>query len=581
MTRWTLAMSLATAVLAASPSQQPRDGHPPPSTGAAGIAGTMVMTDPLATPVRYGVVRLTSPALAVDAIYALTGEDGGFKFSALPPGDYYVTGERPGFLPSSFGARHAAGPGTPIALAAGQRVDGVRIQLVRGSVIAGSVLDDLGRPAPGLTVTAERYGLTTETGERLPRPVEIGIGTAITDEDGLYRLYGLEPGDYILAASPTKAGPEATAPRVTDADIAWATLLLNTPPGNPLPVDRRDKKTTAAVKGHGAAPLYYPSAGSVAEATRISLGVAEERTGIDFSMRPVASSIVAGQVSGSYSAISGGGKVVIVDHASTFQAGARWDDQGKFTIVGVPPGQFTIIATPENGQMRGVADVYADGGVVLLPLSLTPNATLRGRLVFEGADSPDPLLARLFLAPASRTDAAYRTPLPRKDGTFVLTSVPAGTYRLSATMPQNMQPGWRAKSAMLGDVDLFDTPVVVRSLDNITDIVITFVDKRSEISGSMTGPDGAPAVDYTVLAFSADSRFWTPQSRRTQWVRPNTQGRFSVRDLPAGDYIIAAVSDIEPGQWNDAKFLEELALFGVKVTLGDGEKKMQNLKIGR
>jgi hypothetical protein len=573
---WPIALWFA--AIAVSPVQQPRDGHPPPTTGAGSIAGTMVMADPLATPVRRGVVRLTSPALAVDAVYALTDENGAFTFSALPPGDYSVTGERPGFLPSSFGAKHAAGPGTPIALAAGQRVGDARVQLIRGSVITGTILDKLGRPAPGLTVEAQRYGLTPDTGEHLPRQVEIGTGSAISDADGRYRLFGLEPGEYVVSAWPGALGPEASTRQITDADLAWATLLLNTPPGNALPPDRRDKKA-AAVSGVGDAPLYYPSANSIADATRISLGVADERTGIDFSMRPVGTSAIGGAISGPYSTVSGRGTVVIIDHASAFQAKARWDDQGRFSIYGVPPGQYTLIATPELGAFRASVDVYADG-LVLLPVSLSPNATVRGRLVFDGIDAPDPLLARVLLAPATRMDATYRTPLPRKDGTFLMPGVPAGTYRLSATMPQNMQPGWRARSAMLGDVDLFDTPLVVKSLDNITDIVITFVNTRSEISGTMTAPGGTPAVDYTVLAFAADPGLRGPQSRRTQWVRPNTQGRFSIRDLPAGDYIIAAVSDIEPGQWNDAAFLAELAPYGVKVMLADGEKKVQNIKIG-
>ena len=133
---------------------------------------------------------------------------------------------------------------------------------------------------------------------------------------------------------------------------------------------------------------------------------------------------------------------------------------------------------------------------------------------------------------------------------------------------------------MLEGVDVLDAPVVVRGSVAVPEVVITLTDSRSEVSGVLQGPDGRALADDTIIVFAADPQFWTPRSRRAQATRPATDGSFSVRDLPAGEYVIAAVADVEPGQWRDPQFLAELAPYGIRFSLADGEKKVQNIRIG-
>jgi len=61
--------------------------------------------------------------------------------------------------------------------------------------------------------------------------------------------------------------------------------------------------------------------------------------------------------------------------------------------------------------------------------------------------------------------------------------------------------------------------------------------------------------------------------------RPASDGRFSVADLPAGDYLIAALTDVEPDEWKRAEFLGQLVAAGVKVTIRDGERTVQDLRL--
>jgi hypothetical protein len=50
-------------------------------------------------------------------------------------------------------------------------------------------------------------------------------------------------------------------------------------------------------------------------------------------------------------------------------------------------------------------------------------------------------------------------------------------------------------------------------------------------------------------------------------------------NLPAGDYLIGAVTDVESYQWFEPAFLDQLAATAAKFSLGPGEKKVQNLSI--
>ena len=82
-----------------------------------------------------------------------------------------------------------------------------------------------------------------------------------------------------------------------------------------------------------------------------------------------------------------------------------------------------------------------------------------------------------------------------------------------------------------------------------------------------------------MIVYPADQKYWTPQSRRIQSARPATDGRFSFRNLPPGEYRIAPVLDPEPGAWYDPAFLQQLDGNATRVTLSDGEKKEQTLRV--
>jgi hypothetical protein len=118
--------------------------------------------------------------------------------------------------------------------------------------------------------------------------------------------------------------------------------------------------------------------------------------------------------------------------------------------------------------------------------------------------------------------------------------------------------------------------------NSAADAVVTLTDTPPELSGTVLDSSGQPAPDYSVVVFSADRQHWTPQSRRIQSVRPSAAGKYTVRNLPAGHYLIAAVVDVEPGEWFDPNYLQQLVESSLKITVGPGEKKIQDLiPVGR
>ena len=52
-------------------------------------------------------------------------------------------------------------------------------------------------------------------------------------------------------------------------------------------------------------------------------------------------------------------------------------------------------------------------------------------------------------------------------------------------------------------------------------------------------------------------------------------------DLPSGEYYLAALTEADSDEWQAASFLSEVVPAAIKVTIGDGEKKVQDLRIGR
>ena len=617
MTATCLLSLLPAAVFAQVPP--PRDAtaaanRQPLAVGTAEISGTVMMAGGT-QPARKTRVNLSGAELR-GGRSVTTDDTGRFSFTALPAGRYSLSATRPGHITVTYGQRQPGRPGTQIQLSDGQKFRG-DLQIPKGSVLTGTVLDENGEPAPQTSVRVMR--VITTNGERTLS----GSNSASTDDRGIYRVFGLMPGEYVVCATPrnTNVGDFARMQGMQEELRALQSAAAQVSAEQAEAIRNRIvtlQATVPAVETEsppGYAPICYPGTPSPSAATPIPLAVSEERSGVDFQLQLAPLARIEGVVVNSTGAQLTQINVMLSDAtsigSSTLNMSARPDSEGRFRIQGVPPGQYRLtarstIATPRPaagqqqaviGRGRGMApqsaasprpqpmtvwasaDLSVDGRTMSnVVLSLQQGVTVAGQVAFEGALPPPTDLTRMrvSMSPVGSTPFGGSTSTQvDAAGRFTLQSVPPGKYRLSATGA----PGWTTESAMVGAQDALDFPFEVKGNQNVPGVTITLTDRRTELSGKVVDGQTQPAVDYTVVIFPADQRYWAGASRRIQSTRPSTDGSYAFRNLPPGEYRIATPVDLEPGGMTDPAVLQQLEGASMRITLQPGESKVQNIRL--
>ncbi len=630
-----LTLALGVAPLGAgqvehSIDHQQRDPRVTP-VGTGVVSGVVMTDEATPQPLRRAQVTITSTD---DPVVKTTYTDGSGRFTlpALPAGRYSLSASKGGYVRMAYGAKRHDRPGTPINLAEGQKLADLVMRLPRGGVIFGTILDETGLPAAGVQVRLLQYRM--QLGERVLTPA-IGGGALgeTTDDRGMYRLYGLPAGEYLLSTLPRNSNVGEIRAS-TDAEIRAALAALQRPPtpapppGQPLPPPREPVTV-------GFSPVYFPGTTSVAGAATIALAPGEERGGVDFSLQLVRTAKIEGMVltpagmppqSVTLTMIQAGPQAAPGILGAGFLNRVTPGPDGRFSYAAVPPGQYTINARASAsaggrgaapvaretfefvvagggqvvaGGMSGAgsqywaaADVTVDGAPVSnVMLTLQPGLTVTGRLEFKGTRATPPAdlaRVRVSLTPAPTPGgvnlmAGLPTTQVDPAGRFTISGVTPGRYLVNAFVPATVGAGpgigWTLQSAVFNGRDSLDFGLEIAPGGEVSGGVLTFTDASQQVGGTLQDPSGRPAPDYTIIVFAADKRFWVPQSRRIRTTRPGNDGRFSVANLPAGEYRIAAVVDIATGEANDPAFLEQLVPASWAFTLAEGERKTQDLRI--
>jgi hypothetical protein len=217
------------------------------------------------------------------------------------------------------------------------------------------------------------------------------------------------------------------------------------------------------------------------------------------------------------------------------------------------------------------------GDVPEMTVILQPGATISGTVVFPPtSQAPDYSQVRLAAPSLEQTIGGPVQSKVNSDGTFTIEGVQAGPHLIR---PQNQVRGWVLKSVMAGARDVTDTPFDVRSGQNLANVVVTFTDKVTQVTGTLTNAQGAPVTEYTVLAFPTDSSLWRAQSRHIMTARPDQTGKYTMRGLPAGDYYVATVDPSEQGEWFEPAYLDQQRPGASHLTLAEGDAKTLDFKV--
>ena len=248
----------------------------------------------------------------------------------------------------------------------------------------------------------------------------------------------------------------------------WTGAVAAPPPAQP-------GGTSAPTIGY--APAYYPGTLDLGNASRVSVGVSQVVSGVDFPLQQVPLATVEGTLIAPQGTSERSIRIRLYstshDVPGVGSQSVRVRD-GQFSFNEVPPGQYRAVATAEVEQARAGAipgeddeeeiiywastDVSVAGQHVSgLALMLQPGLTVTGRIAYNGTTAaPESNRIRVSLEPygqaAEAAGADDRRATVQDDGTFEITGVVPGLYRVSASGVS----GWTVASAVHGGVDAMD-----------------------------------------------------------------------------------------------------------------------------
>jgi hypothetical protein len=479
------------------------------------------------------------PTTGVSQIRTATDEDGNFKFTGLAPRVYSVV---------AVATKGYVQRRVPIS----ERPDGgyhrvganVTITMVKGGAITGRVTNAMGEPLISVQVNP----MMTRDSEG--NPVGSGGGRQrFTDDRGVYRIYGLQPGTYVVFTRNTFSGP------------------------SPYDLDT---------------PTFHPSS-TRETATEITVASGGEVSGVDIRYRGDTGHVISGTVTGGGDSPSLYASVSVSLTNATFGSfsGAtnivrRDDGTAGFAIHGVPDGAYEITArrggynneepfasTPRQIVVRG-ADV---GGV---ELKLLPYGSIAGKFTLEAAPAvcetkrkrslEEALLALRFEAKSAGSNPAQSRIIAHgltEKGEFTIRNLLANRYFLDPRLPNenwyvkaittaaatSSPAGARGAARTSSPADVARSGIALKAGEKIAGVTVTVADGAAAVSGKV-----APANEGSRLPARLRVHLVPAEAGAASDVLryaeafARSDGSFSLSNIAPGKYwlVARAAPDDEP-----------------------------------
>ena len=259
----------------------------------------LVVEDHSGAPIARAEVRVTKPGTRGLVADLETDREGRFAASEVNPSEYRVEVSKANFVSTTLLYR----PG-PATAEVGTSPRTLLVRLVRCGAVEGRVVDAQGQPVAGAQVTA----LEKREGSALRR---LQGTKATSDESGAYRIYGLMPGQYVIAAS-----------------------------------------YDGFRNGVGVGVLVYPTN---AQPRALVISGGEELRGIDFHISPDPLSSVRGNVEIPESGGSFAVSLVPADLPAFAIAVSQTSPTGAFRFEGIPPGEYDLLVSGPAAVMGSTA----------------------------------------------------------------------------------------------------------------------------------------------------------------------------------------------------------------------------------
>jgi protocatechuate 3,4-dioxygenase beta subunit len=472
----------------------------------AGAPGAHVMLKPYVNDI---VARINIGGEQPPALGAVTDAEGRYRITDVGPGAYRVSVFAPAY--AIEGERDPLTPGKTINLAEGDNVEGIDFALTRGAVITGKVTDDKDRPVIAAPVNAYKFD---PDGDRqrlnLFNPM---YRRWETDDRGVYRIFGLEAGRYLVAAG----------------------------------IDPSERRTSAGYR-----PTFYPNAADEAHAKVVEVESGGEAANVDIRVETLAEGyVVTGRVVDADSGEPVPGVTVtygaVIGGRFGLGTGMRMTNAlGEFRFENLPPNSYGARVIYSDARGLGAATLgpdvkfdVVDGDVGGLELRAHRGATISGVVAVEGSNdlALRAKLAQVALFALGGSGGVMLGKWPEGNGTIS----PNGTFKLS-----NVQPGKVRIMAGFGgpigfallrverdgvEVKALD----VNSGDQITGVRLIFAYGNGVIAGRVEVKGGSLPADVRMKVYyrrlGASLAFEAPKS-----IEVDGRGQFLFEGLTQGTY---------------------------------------------
>jgi Carboxypeptidase regulatory-like domain len=452
---------------------------------------------------------------------ATTDQDGRFHLTGVPAGQHLLQAFAPALVSVSDNLMRRSGK--VINITAGEALEGEDIALTRGGAITGRVIDADGQPIIQENV---RLFAVTESGRKVPIYLPFGYySLSATDDRGVYRLFGVPPGRYILSVGVDTGGPIG---RMASGNTYYPAT-------------------------------YHPDVTDEAKATVVEVAAGGEATDVD---------IVLGRASKAYSA-SGriidadtGKPIVAVQYGcssldpqgrqvySTSSSGSTSGARGEFRIDGLAPGPYSAFAVPNPDSDRysdTTGFTVSDNDVAGLEIKVHRGSSIIGNVVIEGAEGQQgaPRLSDVRVGISSSSmNVAPRSGLLSiaPDGSFRAIGLPRGIANFSVfTYPAN-----KGLTLLRVERDGVEQKngIEIGLAEEISGVKVILAYGTGAIRGQVRMESGEIPAG-AIMFFSLRGVGGVPHQGRTPPI-PDSRGRFVIDGLPPGDYELWLTFQVRP-----------------------------------
>jgi hypothetical protein len=502
-------------------------------TGSGVVTGVVKLGDAPAAGITLALLpeRMGPMAQQPDITNrAVTDEKGEYRFMNVAAGRFLVTPLAEAFVITSVATPRGGPSGIAVTLSQGQTVSNVDFTLARGGVITGRVTDAGGRP-----VIAERINLNMMDANGRPQPFNGWNRSGYeTDDRGVYRIYGLPAGRYLVSAG--------------GSDRPGVSRRIRYPLTYYPDVAEQEQATPVEVRTDFSADDIDIHLGEPAPTYAVLGRVIDADSGQPAPGLPV--NIVPRRIRG-----AGGGRAIGGPSGSV--AGA----DGAFRVTGLTPGLYSASAGSSIGLGAAGAssDFYSDpisfeiseANVAGVEIKVRRGASIAGVVVIDGASDPSisAQLSRLMISASSRggQQAQAQEPAMRggmggrqnfapvgPDGAFRIGGIAPGRVRLNVNgLGFGGGPGFALARVERNGVAT-DGEFNVTSGEQVTGVRVVVVNAAGVIQGRVVISGGTlpPGTRLMVSVRPLNS------AGRNRPAQVDASGQFRVDGLAPGSYEV-------------------------------------------